>query len=79
MAIRIGRSKSKYRLQKVPIYDSLETKETFKRTKSKTRVTNVVKKYVKEFDSRFDYRKVDTEAKSSVACSDITSMKSMCQ
>ena len=77
MAIRIGSSKSKYRLQKVPIYESFKTKQTFKRTKSKARVTNVVKKYVKDFDSRFDHRKVTT--KSSVTCSDITSLKSMCQ
>lgn len=77
MAKRVGSSESKYRLKKVPEYNSISMKQSIKRIKTKSRVTDVVKRYAREFDSKYNHRnKADVQVKSSVVSSDVTSLKS---
>ena len=46
MAMRVGSNESRYRLQKVPDYNSVRKQFNIKRCLSKAKVANVVKKYV---------------------------------
>lgn len=80
MAIRIGSSESAYRHQKVPDYNSVRKQYNIKRSRSKAKVTNVVRKYVQDFDTKFCHRKmIKPSLRSSFTGSEVTSLQTMCK